>query len=78
MIGCYLLAGAFDFLLKVVAEDLDAYAEFAVKKLLRLPGVTDIRSSFVMEAVKDSTELPLDHLGPKGPAPLRPARRRRR
>jgi Lrp/AsnC family leucine-responsive transcriptional regulator len=62
VIGCYILAGQFDFLLKVVAADLDAYADFLVHRLLKMPGVQDVRSSFVMETVKDTTALPLDHL----------------
>jgi Lrp/AsnC family leucine-responsive transcriptional regulator len=62
VIGCHILAGQFDFLLKVVAADLDAYADFLVHRLLKMPGVQDVRSSFVMETVKDTTALPLDHL----------------
>lgn len=62
VIGCHILAGQYDFLLKVVAADLDAYADFLVHRLLKMPGVQDVRSSFVMETVKDTTALPLDHL----------------
>ena len=62
VIGCYVLAGPFDFLLKVVAVDLDAYSDFLVQRLLKMPGVQDVRSSFVMETVKDTTALPLGHL----------------
>jgi Lrp/AsnC family leucine-responsive transcriptional regulator len=59
VIGCYVIAGEFDFLLKVVAQSIDSYAVFARKVLARLPGVADMRSSFVLETVKDSTALPL-------------------
>ncbi len=62
VIGCYILAGQYDVLLKVVAADLDAYADFLVHRLLKMPGVQDVRSSFVMKTVKDTTALPLDHL----------------
>jgi len=59
IISCYVIAGEFDFLLKVVAQSIDAYALFARKVLARLPGVADMRSSFVLETIKDSTALPL-------------------
>jgi Lrp/AsnC family leucine-responsive transcriptional regulator len=59
IIGCYITAGQFDFLLKVVARDMDAYAALAQNVLLRLPGVQDMRSSFVLDAIKDTTALPL-------------------
>lgn len=59
IIGCYATAGAYDFLLKVVARDIDAYSTLVQDVLLRLPGVHDTRSSFVLEAVKDTTELPI-------------------
>jgi Lrp/AsnC family leucine-responsive transcriptional regulator len=59
VIGCYMTTGQFDFLLKVVAVDMDQFSQLAVKKLLRLPGVTDMRSSFVLGVLKDDTALPI-------------------
>lgn len=57
--GCFVTAGQFDFLLRVVVADIDAYSTLAQGVLLKLPGVQDIRTSFVLEAVKDTTELPI-------------------
>ncbi|OYX63492.1 MAG: ArsR family transcriptional regulator [Novosphingobium sp. 32-60-15] len=59
IIGCYITAGQFDFLLTVVAKDMTAYSALAQNVLLRLPGVQDMRSSFVLEAIKDTTTLPI-------------------
>jgi Lrp/AsnC family leucine-responsive transcriptional regulator len=59
IISCYITAGQFDFLLKVVARDMDAYSKLAQNVLLQLPGVQDMCSSFVLEAIKDTTELPI-------------------
>ena len=59
IVGCFATAGAYDFLLKVVARDIDAYSALMQEVLLKLPGVHDTRSSFVLEAVKETTELPL-------------------
>ena len=60
--ACYALTGAFDYLIQVIAPSLDAYAEFTMNRLLKMPGVKDVRSSFVLQAVKQSTALPLAHL----------------
>jgi Lrp/AsnC family leucine-responsive transcriptional regulator len=62
--ACYALTGAFDYLIQVIAPNLDAYAEFTMNRLLRMPGVKDVRSSFVLQSVKQSTALPLRHLSP--------------
>lgn len=59
VLSCYLMAGSCDFLMKVVAKDLDAYADFALKRLLKIEGVRDITSSFVLEMVKSPEILPL-------------------
>jgi len=59
VVGCFMTTGQFDFLLRVVAVDMDEFSQIAVKKLLRLPGVTDMRSSFVLGVLKDSTALPI-------------------
>jgi Lrp/AsnC family transcriptional regulator, leucine-responsive regulatory protein len=61
--ACYAMTGAYDYLLQVIAPNLDAYADFTMRKLLKMPGVKDVRSSFVLQRIKDSTALPLGHLG---------------
>lgn len=60
IVGCYLMAGQYDFLLKVVVRDLDAYSMLLQKVLLKLPGVQDLRSGFVLEECKDTTALPVE------------------
>lgn len=52
VVACYSLSGDMDFLLHVVAGDLEAYSDFAMKALLRMPGVKDTRSSFVLGTLK--------------------------
>jgi Lrp/AsnC family leucine-responsive transcriptional regulator len=39
VIAAYAMSGSMDDMLHVVAEDLDAHADFALTALLRLPGV---------------------------------------
>lgn len=62
VVGCYSLTGSFDYLLKVVVASLDDYADFTMKRLLKVVGIKDMRSSFVLHEIKDSTVLPLDGL----------------
>lgn len=58
VLECYLLGGDKDFLLKVIASDLDSYHEFYSNKIASIPHVGEIRSSFVLKEVKQSTEIP--------------------
>jgi DNA-binding Lrp family transcriptional regulator len=59
IVACHIVGGQHDFLLQVVAADLDAYAEFALHVLGQLPGVREIHSSFVLKEVKPLLRLPL-------------------
>lgn len=62
VVSCHLVSGEADFLLQVVVEDLAAYERFLLGTLLKLPGVSDIRSNFAIQTVKSGAPLPLDHL----------------
>ncbi len=57
---CYKVTGTADYLLQIVAQDLDAYGEFVEKVLRKIPGVTTIQSSVTLRQVKASTQLPVD------------------
>ncbi len=59
IIECYLTGGIFDFILKIIVADLDAYNDFASNKLATISNVGKIQSSFVLEDVKYSTVLPI-------------------
>ena len=50
--ACYAVTGDMDFLVHVFVPDLASFSEFALKALLRMPGVKGTRSSFIMQAVK--------------------------
>ena len=50
--SCYQLAGSIDYLLDVIAPDLESFARFIEQKLLTLEVVTDAASSIVLEEVK--------------------------
>jgi len=56
---CYLTGGVFDFILKIIVKDLEAYNNFASNKLATIPNVGKIQSSFVLDEIKSSTVLPI-------------------
>ena len=57
----YLMAGDFDYLLRVVAPSLEAFHDF-LKNLTEIEEIDHIRSSFALKQVRYSTALPLGHL----------------
>lgn len=63
VLGCHSLTGDMDYLLRVQVADLDHFSRFIMDSLLKHPGVIDVKSSFVLEEVKETTALPLAHLG---------------
>ncbi len=59
---CYLMTGDFDYLMRVVAPDLQAYQTFLDEKLTAVEGVEHIKSSFSLKPICYKTELPLGHM----------------
>ena len=59
ILECYLMTGQRDYLLRVVVADLDAYEKFLKTRLTRLSGISSIESSFALEQVKYTHQLPL-------------------
>jgi Lrp/AsnC family leucine-responsive transcriptional regulator len=60
VMACYAMAGDMDFLLHVVVRDIEALSDFTLRRLLRIPGVRDVRSSVVLETVKRTITVPVD------------------
>lgn len=57
---CYLITGHdADYQLRVVVEDMDSYHDILLGKITRIPGVTGVKSSFVMRTIVNSHQLPL-------------------
>ncbi|WP_353888483.1 Lrp/AsnC family transcriptional regulator [uncultured Roseovarius sp.] len=59
--GAWRTSGELDYLLKVRVASVREYDAF-YQRLIRKVEVADISASFVMEEIKDTTELPLDHI----------------
>ena len=60
VLECFVLMGTVDFMLRVVAKDIDAYERFFFEKLSEVPGVQEINSMVALSEIKSTTELPLD------------------
>lgn len=62
VIACHNVSGEYDYLLQVVARDLQDFGEFARDALRSLPGVKEINSSLSLREVKSGPDLPVpDH-----------------
>ncbi|MCB0458440.1 MAG: Lrp/AsnC family transcriptional regulator [Flavobacteriaceae bacterium] len=59
VIECYHIGGMFDYLLKVVAKDMDSYQYFVAKKLASIENIRQVQSAFVMTEVKSGVNLPI-------------------
>lgn len=57
---CYMLAGETDFLLKVVAEDWDAYQRFVTTRLTAAPTVSHVKTALAIRTSKHKPGVPID------------------
>lgn len=62
VVACYSIGGDSDFLLQVVAADLDSYADFAMGVIRRLPGIKEMQSMFVLKEIKGLSAWPMGAL----------------
>ena len=57
VIECLTISGEFDFMLKVVSENMDDYYNFHVNKLSQIDNVGNVQSVFVMGVIKQTHQL---------------------
>jgi Lrp/AsnC family transcriptional regulator, leucine-responsive regulatory protein len=57
VIECYNISGEFDFMLKVVTEDMNAYHDFHVNKLSNIDNMGHVQSVFVIGIIKQTHQL---------------------
>jgi len=60
---CYLMTGDADYLLRVVMPDMRTLERFILEHLTKIPGISNIRSSFALKQVRYKTALPLPSSG---------------
>lgn len=59
VLECHQLTGEVDFLLKVAVKDMNSYTDFVNNKLSGIPGIQNVKTSFILETLKNSTALNL-------------------
>jgi Lrp/AsnC family transcriptional regulator len=59
IVECFSVSGESDYVMRVVAASIDDYERFLKKVLLHLPGVASVNSSFMLNVVKMTTDLPV-------------------
>lgn len=57
VIECLNISGEFDFMLKVVSENMDAYYDFHVNRLSQIENMGHVQSVFVMGVIKQTHQL---------------------
>lgn len=57
VLECYHISGDYDYLLKVLVKDMDAFREFMVKKLTTISHIGSTHSTFMISEVKHTTAI---------------------
>ena len=57
VVECYTISGEYDFMLKVMTEDMNAYHDFHVNKLSQEENIGHVQSVFVMGIIKQTHVL---------------------
>jgi Lrp/AsnC family leucine-responsive transcriptional regulator len=60
VLECYLLAGDHDYMLKVVARDLQTFSSFMTKKLMQVRGIIRTKTAVTLGEVKYTAALPIE------------------
>jgi Lrp/AsnC family leucine-responsive transcriptional regulator len=60
---CQSLTGEADYVLKIVVADLKRFSDFMSEHLMKAPEVANIRSSVVLESIKETNAYPLQSKG---------------
>jgi Lrp/AsnC family transcriptional regulator, leucine-responsive regulatory protein len=61
---CYLIMGESDYLLRVMASDIEDLEDLIVNKLSRIPGVSTIKSNLALKKISHKMVLPIDTTRP--------------
>lgn len=57
---CHMLNGEIDFILKIVAHDLQSFQTFLTSKITPAPNVVSVKTSLVIRTSKDQPGIPVD------------------
>lgn len=62
VVECHRVSGNFDYLLKLVVEDIEAYETFIISKLTLLPYLGNVQSLITLSTGKETNEIDLSRL----------------
>tara|TARA_B100002003_G_C14090245_1_gene524406 strand:- start:908 stop:1372 length:465 start_codon:yes stop_codon:yes gene_type:complete len=62
ILECWAVTGGSDYLLRVTLPGLNDFSELLMKRLLALPMVAGVKSNILLQELKGTTQLPLNHL----------------
>jgi Lrp/AsnC family transcriptional regulator len=60
VLECHVILGVFDFLLRVVTKDMEAYEKFYFERLSRVPNIREVNSYVAASEIKSTTAYPLN------------------
>lgn len=60
VIACHAVTGDMDYLVHVIARDVEHLSQITLKTLVRIPGVRDVKSIIVLETIKQTRAMPLE------------------
>ncbi|WP_372781557.1 Lrp/AsnC family transcriptional regulator [Litorivivens sp.] len=60
IVECFATSGSHDYLMKVVARNIDHFSELTMRRILKYPGVKNVESSFSLLEIKNNRVLPTD------------------
>ena len=59
VLECHLMAGSYDYLLRVIARDLDDYQRFQMETLTQIEGVRNVETEIPLNRIKQTVRLPI-------------------
>ncbi|WP_321887374.1 Lrp/AsnC family transcriptional regulator [Burkholderia cenocepacia] len=59
VLECHLMAGSYDYLLRVIAKDLDDYQRFQMETLTQIEGVRNIETEIPLKRIKQTVRPPI-------------------
>ncbi|MCT4628337.1 Lrp/AsnC family transcriptional regulator [Winogradskyella sp.] len=62
IVECHRVSGNFDYLLKLVVEDIEAYETFIISKLTLLPYLGNVQSLITLSTGKETNEIDLSRV----------------
>ena len=60
IVECHAMSGSHDYLMKLVARNMDHFSELCMERILKFPGVQHVESNFSLRTIKHSKALPAE------------------